>query len=157
MNLMKKSLLILGLVASTTWAMALERNTDLYNLSNGVGLKGQDPVSYFPEGGERGVRGLRRFKTPYLNVNYLFSSEENQEIFFEAPTRYEPTYGGWCAWAMSLDRLADIDPTQFTIHENRFHFFANARAKANFDLNLLENEEKADQNWKRRSGEEPRY
>lgn len=157
MNAFKKSILILSLLLGASWVDAAERSTELYNLTNDVGLKGQDPVSYFPEGGDRGARGQTRLNIDYMNVTYLFKNSENQEIFFEAPYRYEPTYGGWCAWAMSNNRLADIDVNQFTIHENRFHFFASAGAKLNFDLNLEENEVKADRNWKRRSGEEPRY
>ncbi|CAM9991606.1 unnamed protein product, partial [Chrysoparadoxa australica] len=74
------------------------RNISEYNLNNGLGLKGYDPVSYFAEGGSQPAKGSSQISYVHEGVRYLFSSIENREIFKTQPERYEPTYGGWCAW-----------------------------------------------------------
>ncbi|MEM7651956.1 MAG: hypothetical protein AAF220_02120, partial [Pseudomonadota bacterium] len=86
----------------------------------------------------------------------FFASEENKEIFFKNPTKYEPTYGGWCAWAMANDAFAAINPVLFTQHGGRMHFFISRSAKARFDRDLLSREADADGFWTGKSGEAPR-
>lgn len=160
MNVLKITWIItlLGLFATTS-AMAQEgRNVSQYNLKAGVGLKGYDPVSYFAEGGSQPAKGNTTISHNHRGVTYFFTSVENREIFKTMPERYEPTYGGYCAWAMSVRNgsKVDIDPLLYTINGNRAHFFIAPSAKNNFDRGIDRFEPKADRNWKRISGEEPR-
>lgn len=139
-------------------ALAQEnRNVAKYNLSEREpGLKGYDPVSYFSEGGGVPQKGVSQFRIDHLGVSYLFASAEHMKLFSQTPNRYEPTYGGWCAYAMARDSRIDIDPLQFTIRGNRIHFFVNGRAKRSFDQDIAGEEVLADGFWKAYSGEEPR-
>ncbi|MGE4131577.1 MAG: YHS domain-containing (seleno)protein [Bdellovibrionales bacterium] len=132
------------------------RNVAVYNLENGVGLKGYDPVAVFPEGGSAAQPGKEEFQLDYLGVIYKFASSEHMEMFMQNPAKYEPTYGGWCAYAMASGEYIDIQPTLFTIHGNRAHYFVAARAKRNFDSDVAGFEARADGHWKRISGEDPR-
>lgn len=141
------------------------RNVDEYNLNSvGVGFingnsssaSGFDPVSVFPEGGEAALSGETEFALEYEGVEYLFASEENMKTFLENPEKYEPTYGGWCARAMVVGQKVHINTNLFTVVGNRSYFFVNSRAKRYFDRDVHGNAMKADQEWRRISGEEPR-
>lgn len=132
------------------------RNASQYNLEAGIGLKGFDPVSYFPEGGGQPLQGDPGLAASYRGVSYAFASPAHRELFFQSPERFEPTYGGWCAFAMASGMKVDIDPQLFTLAGNRLHFFVSPRAKALFDADVARYEGRADAHWRRLSGEEPR-
>jgi hypothetical protein len=149
------SLTMLAVTPMQTEAQEL-RNIGEYNLQDGVGSKGYDPVAVFPEHGSRARVGDGRIRLTHLGVTYLFSTAGNLETFAENPSRYEPSYGGWCAYAMSFGRKVNIQPHLFTIHGNRAHFFASVNAKANFDMDIPGFEERSDRFWKEISGEDPR-
>ena len=159
---MLKIILSSLLVVSSWQALAAptaeqpDRNEAKYNLDGDLGLKGFDPVAYFEEHGGQALQGDSSISTEYGNVTYYFASEENREIFIEDPTKYEPTYGGWCAWAMANDAYADINPMLFTQNGNRMHFFISRGAKGRFDRNLDTHEGNADDYWKSETGEDPR-
>lgn len=127
-----------------------------YNLTSGVALKGYDPVSYFPEGGETPRPGSSAIQTTLDGVTYYFASTQNLATFNSDPEKYEPTYGGWCAYAMASGSKVDIQPEIFSIDGRRLHFFVSRRAKANFDADVVGYERNADANWKRISGEDAR-
>ena len=132
------------------------RNAMEYNIEMGLGLKGYDPVSYFPEGGGSPLMGQEMFKLEYMGVTYQFASAAHLDLFIENPDKYEPTYGGWCAYAMASGSKVDIQPTLFTLNGNRLHFFVSKRAKQNFDSDIAGFEVRADEFWKQISGEKPR-
>lgn len=144
-----------GLLSSGAQAQQV-RTVAEYNLSQGVGLKGYDPVSYFPEGGSNPTAGIAQYKLNYMGVTYFFTSAKHLDLFVENPDKYEPTYGGWCAYAMASGSKVDIKPTIYTISGNRVHFFVSTRAKRNFDNDVATFEAQADDNWRQISGEEPR-
>lgn len=153
---LKKVLAVFALLLSTFALSQADRNSALYNLDQGIGLKGYDPVSYFAEGGMSPLKGSASFELEFKGVIYHFANQENLETFQTMPERYEPTFGGWCAWAMANGSRVDINPTIFTVNGNRLHFFISKRAKRNFDRDIAKYERKADDNWRAISGEEPR-
>ncbi|MEQ1664001.1 MAG: YHS domain-containing (seleno)protein [Bdellovibrionales bacterium] len=132
------------------------RDVSQYNLQRGLGLKGYDPVSYFVEGGGQPALGIESYRLEYMGVTYLFSSAAHLDLFVENPEKYEPTYGGWCAYAMASGSKVDIKPLIYTINGNRLHFFVSNRAKSNFDVDVAGHEARADGFWKQISGEDPR-
>lgn len=155
-NGMLLAALLVGAISAGEAFAQKDRNVSQYNLQSGVGLKGYDPVAVFPEGGGKAVMGLNEFRVDHAGAAYLFATAKNMKMFMASPEKYEPSYGGWCAWAMGFGEKVDVQPDQFTIRGNRAHYFANSRAKRNFDAVADEHEMKADQHWKRISGEEPR-
>lgn len=148
--------LLFGMMPTLAQAQAV-RNVSEYNLQNGIGLKGFDPVSYFPEGGGKPLAGSPNFQLDYQGVTYYFAAELNRDLFLENVSKYEPTYGGYCAYAMASGSKVDIQPTIYTINGNRLHFFISKRAKQNFDADITGFETNADRFWKQISGEEPRH
>ena len=150
------SLLITGFFSASPAFAQKSRHVSEYNLQTGLGLKGYDPVSYFPEGGDQPLVGLPDLKLDYMGVTYLFATTQNVDLFLQNPTKYEPTYGGWCAYAMASGAKVDIQPKFYTINGNRLHFFVSKRAKQNFDAEVADHETRADEFWKQISGEDPR-
>lgn len=135
----------------------VNRNVSEYNLQGDLGLKGYDPVSYFAEGGSQPAKGDSAISYNHRGVTYRFSSVENREIFKVMPERYEPTYGGYCAWAMAASgSKVNIDPLLYTLDGNRIHFFIAPGTKRSFDRNVSRFAARADNNWRNLTGEEPR-
>lgn len=135
---------------------AASRNVAHYNLQNGVGFKGHDPVSAFSEGGGVVLKGTAAHRVVFEGVTYYFANHQNAALFEKHPSKYEPTYGGNCAWGMAHGSKVDIVPSLVTIHGNRAHYFVSARAKRQFDTNIQKFEALADGHWRDISGEEPR-
>lgn len=146
---------MMSVFAQTAFAQT-NRNVTEYNLQQSVALKGYDPVAVFPEGGGQPLAGQPQLALEYRGATYFFATTTNREVFAMNPAKYEPTYGGWCAYAMASGSKVDIQPQIFTIHGNRAHYFVSARAKQNFDRDVMGHEARADGFWKNISGEEPR-
>ena len=159
----KNLFIFLLLSISTLSNAAMDRNISEYNLdSKGTGfLNGEisqgtiayDPVSSF-EG--KPLIGKNEFNLQFEGVNYLFANASNMKEFLNAPDKYEPTFGGWCARAMVEGQKVHIQTKYFTIVGNRAFYFVGARAKRQFDRNIKEFTALADAEWKKISGESPR-
>lgn len=152
--------MLLAFTSVQAWATATaeqpDRNISEYNLDGDLAFSGFDPVSTFEEFGGEALEGDENITVEYGGVVYRFASEENKEAFEADPTRFEPTYGGWCAWGMANNSKIAINPQIFTQNENRMHYFISVGAKIQFDRQLERREKDADDNWTEFSGEEPR-
>ncbi len=145
--------------ANTPAASAPTRNIAKWNLDSDekLGVSGFDPVAYFPEGGGKPVKGDKKFEAAVGGVKYHFSSAKNRDAFKANPTKYEPAYGGWCAWAVRDGEQVEVDPKSFIVHDNRLFlfydgFFGDTRSKW-VKLNHAQEEAKANTQWKKISGE----
>lgn len=122
-----------------------------YNLEKGIAIQGYDPVAYFSA--NKAIKGSKDLTVAYQGVIYYFSSVENKETFKKNPAKYEPQYGGWCAYAMGHDgSKVEIDPETFKIIDNKLYlyynkYFNNTLKSWNKDeVNL---KSKADTNWQK--------
>lgn len=115
------------------------------NAEHGVALKGYDPVAYFTLA--RPILGSIQHTYSWQGVTYQFTSSENLEQFKAAPERYLPQYGGYCSYAMSLNRLADIDPDRWAIVEGKLYLNNNFFAHSLWSVNKSGNIASADKNW----------
>ncbi|MGB0768964.1 MAG: YHS domain-containing (seleno)protein [Phycisphaeraceae bacterium] len=85
-----------------------------------LALDGYDPVSYFDQGPKKGKKDLAvRFK----GVVYRFANDANKQAFLKSPSKYEPAYGGWCAWAMLEGGKTDVDPENYIVLNDRVYVF----------------------------------
>jgi YHS domain-containing protein len=90
----------------------------------GVILDGYDPVSYFKS--EKPVKGSSKFQFKQGQITYWFSSQINRDTFAKDPKKYEPQFGGWCAYAVADSKSkVDIDPESFVIQDDRLLLFYN--------------------------------
>ncbi len=110
-----------------------------------LAVEGYDTVAYFTEG--KAVEGDRKYQTEWMGANWRFASEKHLALFLENPEKYAPQYGGYCAYAVSNDDLAGIDPEQFHIHEGKLYLNYNARIQQEWLPNKIERIEAADKNF----------
>jgi YHS domain-containing protein len=112
-----KSFIALMALAGSAFAGA-PLNTD-----HGLALHGYDPVSYFS--GKPPQPGHSELTYHVDGATYRFVSAENLEIFKHDPKKYEPRYGGWCAYAMAKGERVDVDPKTFKIFDGKLLLFYN--------------------------------
>jgi YHS domain-containing protein len=95
-----------------------------FNLQNGLAIEGYDPVAYFIK--NKAVKGKKEFAVYDQGATYYFSSVENKELFKSNPAKYEPEYGGWCAYAMGAKgEKVEVDPETFKIVNGKLYLFYN--------------------------------
>jgi YHS domain-containing protein len=121
-----------------------------FNIKKNMGIEGYDPVSYFDK---KPAEGEAKFTGTHKGITYLFATQVNLNKFKTSPEKYEPAYGGWCAYAMGASgEKVKIDPETYKILDGKLYLFYNF-----WGSNTLEdwNEDeknlkaKADQNWKK--------
>ena len=144
------TLLFSAIFALGVSAQSPEVRKKQYNLNkSGLAIDGYDPVAYFTEG--KAVEGKKDITLDYQGITYRFATTADREAFKAAPGKYEPQYGGWCAYAMgaSGDKV-EIDPGTFKIADGKLYlfynkFFNNTLKTWNKDeMHLKAN---ADKNW----------
>ena len=91
----------------------------------GLAIGGFDPVAYFPEGGGKATKGKKKLAAVHRGVTYRFATEANKQLFVATPERFEPRYGGWCAWAMADGKgdKVEVDPESFTVEDGKLYLF----------------------------------
>ncbi|MEM9373232.1 MAG: YHS domain-containing (seleno)protein [Planctomycetota bacterium] len=138
------------------------RNAGEYHLpkKDNLAIKGYDPVAYFPEFGGKATKGKSSIEATHRGVRYRFANTKNRDAFLANPVRYEPAYGGWCAWAMKDGDKTKIDPKTFIVRDNRLFLFYNGFLGNTRSSWVKEDHaaqaRQSDASWKRLSGEEPR-
>lgn len=120
-----------------------------FNVEDNLAIQGYDPVAYFTQ--NKAVEGNKNISLTYQSIEYRFATTSNRDLFKSNPAKYEPMYGGWCAYAMGAkaDKV-DINPKTFKIVDGKLYLFYNAFFNNTLDswnkdqTNLLK---KADVNW----------
>jgi YHS domain-containing protein len=140
---------LLILTAGHATAQATGVRQKQFNLENGLALEGYDPVAYFTT--STAVKGKRDITALHNGITYRFTSIQNRDKFNTAPDKYEPQYGGWCAYAMGAKgEKVEIDPETFKIVDGKLYlfynkFFNNTLESWNKDETRLKTN--ADQSW----------
>src|SRR5262245_53418189 len=83
------------------------------NAMSGIASKGFDAVAYFATG--QALPGHGAYTKRFKGLTYRFVSSEHRDLFAADPEKFLPQYGGYCAYAMAIDRIADIDPERWAI------------------------------------------
>ncbi len=142
-------LIILTLTAVWSFGQTDDLRKKHFNSNKGVALEGFDPVSYF-DGSP--VKGSSKTKIQYKGLTYYFASATNLNKFTSSPGKYEPAYGGWCAYAMGeTGEKVKIDPETYKILDGKVFLFYNFWGNNTLlEWNKSEKKlkEKADRNWK---------
>lgn len=120
-----------------------------FNLSDGhLSVAGYDVVSYFTG---KPKKGSQQFIVNHMGITYYFSSQSNLDLFKKSPEKFEPAYGGWCAYAMgNSGEKVEVDPETYKIVDGKLYlfynaYFTNTLLKWNKDEKNLK--PKADKNW----------
>lgn len=149
---MKKNLFI---VLFSILSLSIFAQTDFnirkkhFNLDkNSLAIQGYDPISYFEGKPQKGNAQNLVF---YKGVQYYFVSTSHKEQFLKTPEKYEPAYGGWCAYAMGEygDKVA-IDPTSYKIVNGKLNLFYYSfinKTLNKWNADEVNLKAKADKNW----------
>jgi hypothetical protein len=120
-------------------------HTDLINAADGLAIKGYDPVAYFTEG--RPVMGNPEIRADLDGATWQFTTVEHRDAFLAHPTRYEPEYGGFCAYGAAQGLKTDIDPAAFSIIGGRLYLNASMNVRTLWRNELIMSIARADRNW----------
>jgi YHS domain-containing protein len=140
---MTKVFLLLLLLISIP---AFGQNKTLLNLDKqGIAIQGYDPVAFFTQ--NRPVKGRPEFESKYNGARYLFASAEDKSTFDANPAKYEPQFGGFCAYAASKNRTAPVKIEAFQIVNGRLLMQYDLDTRKEFSKDTQGNLQKADKNW----------
>ena len=142
---MRRLLLSVLLVVSALPAFAQTKS--LINLDkSGVAIQGYDPVAFFTD--NKPVKGKEEFPARHNGALYYFASKEHCDLFKTDPAKYEPAFGGYCAYGVSRNKLVEIDVQAFQIVDGRLLLQYSKGVRDDFNKDTMGNLGKAEANWR---------
>jgi YHS domain-containing protein len=125
---------------------ALAQTKTLLNLDKtGVAIRGYDPVAFFTD--NKPVKGKPELSARQNGAIYWFASKEHRELFNGNPAKYEPLFGGYCAYGVSKGKLVEIDVDAFQIVNGRLLLQYSKGVREDFNKDAKGNLAKAEANW----------
>jgi len=122
-----KKLANIGILALSSAALAScagkdggEINSHLVDGVSNVAIKGYDSVAYFTD--SKPVKGNPNFSYSYKGSSWWFKNSKNKDLFKSNPSKYEPQYGGYCAFGVAVpEKKIDIDPEAWNISDGKLY------------------------------------
>jgi YHS domain-containing protein len=149
---MWKSLIISLLAAMAPLASA--HAADEVNVSKGATLAGPglaahgyDVVAFFTDGVP--VLGSDSFAIAQDGATYRFASQAHLDAFKADPKKYEPAFGGFCAYGVALGKKFDGDPRFWKIVDGKLYLNLNGDIQTEWSKDVAGNLAKANTNWGR--------
>lgn len=142
---MKKILFSTLLLVAALPLLAQSKKTLLNLDKNDVAIQGYDPVAFFTD--NKPVKGSDQFVRRYNGAVYYFATKEHRDLFAKEPAKYEPAYGGYCAYGVSRDKLVEIDVNAFQIVDGRLLLQYSKGVRDDFNKDQKGNLAKAEANW----------
>ncbi len=133
-----------SLAPATAFAFDMDSPSE-YNLENGLGIKGFDPVAYFTVG--KPMKGMPEFTASFEGVKYQFASAESRDMFIVNPAKYAPQYGGFCAMAVANGVKLDGMPNIWTIYEGKLYLNVGPAIQKLWVSDIPKYEAIAKDNW----------
>lgn len=113
--------------------------------ARGVAIQGYDPVAFFTDG--KPVAGTPEFASEFHGATYRFASAEHKAIFDKDPARYEPQFGGYCAYGVAKGHLSPIKVEAFQIVDGRLILQYNPEVRDLFNQDRAANLKSAEEKW----------
>jgi YHS domain-containing protein len=135
-----------ALVAATARAET-SRPINTLGSTDGVAIRGYDPVAYFRDGGPR--PGKPEFAVRHGGATWRFASAEHKALFEADPQRYLPAYGGFCAYGTSRGYLVKIEPEAWSIVDGRLYLNYDLGVRKTWAGRTKTYIARADGNWPR--------
>ena len=110
-----------------------------------VAIHGYDPVAYFEQGAPK--QGSSDFVHTWGGATWRFASQENLGVFAADPTGFAPQFGGYCAWAVAQNSLAEVDPEYWAVVDGKLYLNKNLEAHEKWREAQSESIATANQNW----------
>ena len=113
--------------------------------AQGVAIQGFDPVAYFSMG--KAVKGSSEFSAAWSGATYWFANAAHLQSFQADPARYEPQYGGYCAFGVANGVKPDIDPQAFAVVGGKLYLNLSPDVQKRWQADIPGHIRKAGQNW----------
>jgi YHS domain-containing protein len=126
--------------------VALAQKPPVYSDRSGA-IRGYDPVAYFTEG--RPVKGSAEFTHRWNGATWRFASAENRDRFAQAPEKYAPQYGGYCAFGVASGYAVKIEPDAWSVVDGKLYLNYDKSVQAKWQADVPGYIRKADANWPR--------
>lgn len=123
--LTRRTILMAGAAALAAGAAGIymtrdDAGTHSYFATDGVALRGADPVAYFTQ--SEAVIGSSEFAHDWAGVTWHFASATHRDLFIADPLAYAPQYGGYCAWAVAAkEQLFSIQPENWAVVDGKLY------------------------------------
>lgn len=90
--------------------------------TDGVALEGYDVTSYWDGAPQKGGE---EFAAQHNGFTYHFASADNKAKFEAEPEKFLPEYGGYCAVAMSENKIFPVNPERYLVEDGKLYLFYN--------------------------------
>jgi YHS domain-containing protein len=127
--------------AAQSAPQAVQFNTD----KKGLLLRGYDPVAYFTTGAP--VKGEAQWTVTHKGATLYFASAANRDAFVQAPDKYLPVYGGFCAYGVASGYKVDGDPAVWKIVDGKLYLNINKNVGQTFSADPARYIRQAEQKW----------
>jgi YHS domain-containing protein len=114
-------------------------------IADGKAIKGYDPVAFFTA--SKPVRGQDSLMLQWNGAVWYFADRKNLESFKEAPEKYAPQYGGYCAYGTAQGHKAPTEVETWSILDGKLYFNYNQKVKEMWSKDRAAMIKKADRNW----------
>jgi hypothetical protein len=125
---MKQFFITAGFIVAAIVSFA--QKPEIYSPS-GIAINGYDVVAFYKEA--KAVKGSDAFSYQWKNADWLFSTQQNLDSFKLSPEKYEPAYGGYCAYGTSRGYKAPTIADTWTIINQKLYFNYNMKVKELWD------------------------
>ncbi len=113
--------------------------------AQGLALQGYDPVAFFSV--RAPVKGKPEFMREYHGAKYQFHSAKNRLAFDAEPAKYEPQFGGYCAYGVGRGAAVPIKIEAWQIVNERLLMQKSESIRDSFNEDPQGNLKKADAQW----------
>lgn len=132
------ALTTLALTAATAFA------GDFFE-TDGVALRGYDPIAYFTEG--KPQKGQPQYSYVYKGSRFLFASAQNEQRFEANPDKYTPQFGGFCAFGTANGLKVSTQPGAFAVVDGKLYLNHDSKVHAIWKNDVKGNIAAAEKNW----------
>lgn len=108
-------------------------------------LQGADVVAYFTDG--KHLQGQPTIRTTYEGVTLYFASADHKAAFDQAPQKYLPQFGGYCANGIAYAIPWGGDADTWKIIDGKLYIFGGQGSKDAFELDEKTNLALANRYW----------
>lgn len=110
-----------------------------------IALRGYDVVAFYTE--DKAITGSDKFIYNWKNVKWLFASAKHLALFKADPAKYEPQYGGYCAYGLARGYKAPTMADTWHIQDNKLYFNYNQKVKATWQKDQQRFIDSANRKW----------
>jgi YHS domain-containing protein len=144
--------LIAALAALLLQGCGTVHNTMRDGADERVILRGNDAVSYFGAGPQKGIPAI---SSVYDGDVYRFASAQNKRLFDANPQKYAPAWSGFCASGVHYALKAAIHANVYMVYKGRLYLFGSEHSKANWLMDADQNIRLGEHYWEQESKDVP--